>query len=156
VPHEPQHPDISVLLDNACRALVRDVHRQLDGAGFADIRPAHGSVFETIGQHGNRITDMAERAQITKGSMVELVDYLESRGYMERSPDAHDRRVKIVRLTPRGWEAVRVAAAAIASAEACWTSGLGPRRMTTLRRALERMPSLLDEPVAQGSLPPQA
>ena len=144
MPQEPPDPDISVLLDNAYRALVREVHRQLDAAGFADIRPAHGSVFETIGQHGNRVTEMAERAQITKASMVELVDYLERRGYVERGPDPLDGRAKIVRLTPRGWEAVRVAAAAIESVEGRWTAQLGARRMSTLRRALAAMPGLLD------------
>ncbi len=137
-------PDLTTLMEAAYAALVDEVHRQLDAAGFADIRPAHGSVFETIGQSGNRVTEMAERAQITKGSMVELVDYLERRGYVERGPDPRDGRAKIVRLTPRGWEAVRVAAAAIESVEARWTSQLGARRMSTLRRALEAMLGLLD------------
>ncbi len=136
-------PDISVLMENAYRALVRELHRRLDAAGFADIRPAHGSVFETIGEHGSRVTDMAEKAQMTKGAMVELVDYLEGRGYVERLPDPRDGRAKIVRLTPRGWEAVRVATAAIRGVEDTWTAGLGVRRMRSLRRALQVLPDML-------------
>ncbi|CRK55142.1 Transcriptional regulator, MarR family [Alloactinosynnema sp. L-07] len=136
-------PDISTLLDDAYRALEAELHRQLDAAGFADIRPAHGKVFETIGQDGNRLTAMAEQARITKGAMAELVDYLEARGYVQRAPDPRDGRAKIVRLTPRGWEAVQVAAAAIVDVEDRWQAGLGPRRMATLRRALAEMPGLL-------------
>lgn len=135
--------DISVLLDAAYRALEDELHRQLDVAGFADIRPAHGQVFETIGQDGNRVTAMAEQARITKGSMVELVDYLAARGYLERSPDPSDGRAKIIRLTPRGWDAVRVAVAALADVENRWQLALGPRRMSNLRRALGELPGLL-------------
>lgn len=136
-------PDISVLLDAAYRALEDELHRQLDAAGFADIRPAHGKVFETIGQDGNRLTAMAEQARITKGAMVELVDYLAARGYLERFPDPRDGRAKIVRLTPRGWRAVGVATAALTDVEDRWHTALGPRRMSILRRALAEMPGLL-------------
>ena len=137
--------DITSLMEGAYAALVAEVHRRLDAAGFADIRPAHGKVFETIGQDGNRITDMAERAQITKGAMVELVDHLQRRGYLERLPDPSDGRAKIVRLTPRGWDAVRVASAALEEAERRWTAHLGDRNMRTLRRALRALPAVLQE-----------
>ena len=87
-------PDLTTLMEAAYAAVVAAVHRRLDEAGFADIRPAHGKVVETIGQDGNRITDMAERAQITKGSMVELVDHLQRGGYVQRVPDPADGRAK--------------------------------------------------------------
>ena len=136
-------PDISVLLDDAYRSLEDELHRQLDEAGFADIRPAHGKVFETIGKKGNRITAMAEQSRITKGAMTELVDNLTVRGYVERLPDPRDGRAKIVRLTPNGWEAVQVAAAAIAGIESRWEATLGQRQMSMLRTALTQMPQLL-------------
>jgi DNA-binding MarR family transcriptional regulator len=136
-------PDIAALLEAAYGALVTEVHRQLDAAGFADIRPAHGKVFETIGKDGNRVTAMAEQAQITKAAMVELVDHLAARGYLVRSPDPSDRRAKIVRLTPRGWEAVQVASAAIADVERRWAAALGAQPMQRLRRALDELPRTL-------------
>jgi DNA-binding MarR family transcriptional regulator len=136
-------PDLTTLVEAAYATVVAEVHRRLDAAGFADIRPAHGKVFETIGQDGNRITDMAERAQITKGSMVELVDHLQRGGYVQRVPDPADGRAKIVRLTPRGWDAVRVAGAAIADTEQRWTAHVGERNMRILRRALQALPPLL-------------
>ncbi len=138
-----QGPDLTSLMEAAYAALVAEVHRQLDAAGFADIRPAHDKVFETIGQHGNRITDMAERAQITKGAMVELVDHLQQGGYLERVPDPADGRAKIVQLTEKGWDAVRVASAGIADVERRWTEDLGERNMRTLRRALQALPRIL-------------
>ena len=48
-----------------------------------------------------------------------------------------------MRLTPRGWDAVRVAGAAIAEAEQRWTAHVGERNMRILRRALTALPPLL-------------
>jgi len=138
-----ENPDLVTLMEAAYAAVVAQVHRRLDAAGFADIRPAHGKVFETIGPDGNRITDMAERAQITKAAMVELVDHLQRSGYLDRAPDPVDGRAKIVRLTPRGWDAVRVATEAIAESEQRWTAHVGERTMRSLRRALSDLPPLL-------------
>jgi len=143
-------PDITALMETAYAALVTEVHRRLDAAGFPDIRPAHAKVFETIGRDGNRITDMAERAQITKGAMVELVDHLQRRGYLERGPHPADGRAKIVRLTHRGWDAVGVAAAAIEDSERRWADRLGQRNMRTLRRALQLLPGVLGDDGARA------
>ena len=137
-------PDLTTLMEAAYAALVAEVHRQLDAAGFADIRPAHGKVFETIGQDGNRINDMAERAQITKGAMVELVDHLQRRGYLERVPDPSDGRARLVRLGPRGRAARALAAPVVAEVEAEWTAHLGPDAMAALRSALVRLREVTD------------
>ena len=49
-----------------------------------------------------------------------------------------------MRLTPRGWDAVRVAGAAIAEAEQRWTAHVGERNMRIVRRTLQALPPLLD------------
>ena len=54
--------------------------------------------------------------------MEYLVSYLEARGYVERLPDPADRRAKIVRLTPRGWEVVAAGHRIIAALEAEWAA----------------------------------
>jgi hypothetical protein len=54
--------------------------RERDPARAAGSVPRHADTSTLVGQQGSRITDMAEQAQITNGSMVELVDYLERRG----------------------------------------------------------------------------
>jgi DNA-binding MarR family transcriptional regulator len=107
--------------------------------GFADIRAAHGKVFETVSGEGARLTDMAERALLTKQSMQYLVDDLERLGYVERIPDPGDRRAKLVRLTARGRQVVIVGREAIAALEERWIERLGEAKMRRLRRLLEEL-----------------
>ena len=114
-------------------------------AGFEDIRPAHTAVFQHIQADGSRLTDLADRAQITKQSMGYLVDYLEQQGYLERSTDPDDRRVTLIGLTDRGWDQVRAALTIIATIEQQWTARIGERQMNQLRKALNDLATHRDE-----------
>ena len=118
------------------KEVVRRVSVGLADAGFDDLRPAHTAVFQHIEASGSRLTDLAERAQITKQSMGYLVDYLEQRGYLERRPDPSDRRAALISLTERGWEQIRAALGIIATLEEEWGSRLGEPRMQQLRELL--------------------
>ena len=113
----------------------------LADAGFDDLRPAHTAVFQHIDANGSRLTDLADRAQITKQSMGYLVDYLEQHGYVERRPDPSDRRAALVCLTERGWDQVRTALGIIAALEQEWTDALGEPRVEQLRALLDELGS---------------
>lgn len=134
-----ERPNIGILFRDLGQEVVRRVTAGLAEAGFDDIRPAHTAVFQHIDEHGSRLTDLAERAQITKQSMGYLVDYLEERGYLERRPDLGDRRVALICLTDRGWEQVQAALSIIATVEKEWTRRLGKARMEQLRDALNEL-----------------
>lgn len=131
-----ERPNIGILLRSPFQEIVRRVTLGLAEAGFDDLRPAHTAVFQHIEAEGTRLTDLAERAQITKQSMGYLVDYLEQRGYLERRPDPSDRRAALITLTDRGWEQVQAALKIIAAIEEEWTGGLGRPRMEQLRELL--------------------
>src|SRR3954454_7085074 len=87
----------------------RELYPRLNTAGFSDLRPGHGCVFGTITREGDRLTVLAERANLTKQAVGEVVSELERAGYVERVPDPSDGRAKIIRLTKDG--------------EAAWTLG---------------------------------
>jgi DNA-binding MarR family transcriptional regulator len=88
---------------------------------------------------GTRVSVLAERAQITKQSMAELVVHLERLGYIERVPDPSDRRAKLVRATPRGKQLYAIARDVVAEIEADWTKRLGKAKMRQLRELLEEL-----------------
>jgi DNA-binding MarR family transcriptional regulator len=134
-------PNVGILLRGPYQEVVERVSAGMAEAGFDDLRPAHSVVFQHIKAEGSRLTDLAERAQITKQSMGYLVDYLEERGYLERRPDPTDRRAALVCLTERGWAQVRAALAIIAALEAEWTRALGKKRMEQLRELLTELAS---------------
>ena len=134
-----ERPNIGVLLRGPYQEVVETVTARLAEAGFDDIRPAHTSVFQHIDADGTRLTDLAQRAQLTKQSMGYLVDYLEQRGYVERKSDPSDRRANLIVLTKRGWEQVRAALRIIASIEKEWEGTLGTRKMEQLRKLLAEL-----------------
>ena len=78
--HERRRRMIGALLRIPFQAINARLEAELAAAGFADLRPAHFSVFQHLPADGARVTDLAERAQITKQSMGYLVDHLEERG----------------------------------------------------------------------------
>lgn len=134
-----ERPNLGILLRVPFQELVERLIEGLAEAGFDDIRPAHTAVFQHIEAGGSRLSELAERAQLTKQSMGYLVDYLERRGYLERRPDPGDRRAVLVCLTERGWEEVREALRIIASIEAEWAERLGERGIAELRRLLTEL-----------------
>lgn len=142
-PPEPgRPPNIADLLHDPFQILVDELHEGLAAAGYPDIRPAHGNVFGYIPKEGSRLTELAERAQLTKQTIGYLVDYLEERGYVEREPDPDDKRAKIVRLTDEGREAVRTARKIMGRIEARWAELLGEDRMGQLRELLKELNTL--------------
>lgn len=117
--------NIGILLRTPFFRLVEEIHEELARKGYPDIRPAHGNVFQFIGKNGARMTDMAEKAQMTKQSMGYLLNYLEECGYVERKPDERDKRAVIFALTAKGWDVVNAAEEAIAGIQKKWEAVLG-------------------------------
>lgn len=134
-----ERPNVGILLRGPLQDIVRRIAEGLVKAGFDDIRPAHTAVFQHIKAEGSRLSELAERAQITKQSMGYLVDYLEAHGYVERRTDPSDRRASLIFLTERGWAEVREALRIIAAIEQEWARRLGQRRMEQLRELLTEL-----------------
>jgi DNA-binding MarR family transcriptional regulator len=125
------------LLDAAFADFSEELRKRIEAAGFTDIRPGHGCVFGTIEPEGSRLTELAERAGMTKQSVGEATSDLEERGYVERVPDPADGRAKIIRLTPRGREAQAIGRRLIDEVEREWAERFGEERVAALREALE-------------------
>ncbi len=131
--------ELTVLLILALRSMIDDVHARLAAAGFADVRPAHGFVFQRLAPDGATGNDVAEHLGVTKQAASEMIDDLEERGYVERRPHPRDGRAKIVVLTRRGWDCIRAAEGFFADAERRWTEIVGADRMADLRSDLGRI-----------------
>ena len=129
VPVHEERRNLGKLLAGPYFALVEALDRRLREGGFGDVRPAHGTVFQVIDADGTRVTELAARAGMTKQAMTELVVHLEAGGYLARAPDPDDGRARLVRLTRRGWECIRVARSCIAEIEADWAEEVGRDRL---------------------------
>ena len=71
-------------------------------AGYTEMRLAHVNLTRNLDLEGNTITELANRASMTKQAMGELVDQCESIDLVKRTADPNDRRVWIVKFTDSG------------------------------------------------------
>ena len=140
----PAPLNLGLLLFIPYRAMEDRVFAVLRAQGFADFTPAQARVFQRIDPGGTRLTDLAERAQVTKQTAGFLVDQLERAGYVSRVPDPADARARLVRIADRGSRAIPVAAAAVAEVEAEWAAHLGDTATGELRAILTRLREITD------------
>ena len=142
--HAGDQPNIGLLCFIVYRAMEARVLADLAAAGFGDTTAAQGRVFARIDPEGTRLTDLAERALITKQTAGFLVDQLERAGYVRRVPDPRDARARLVQIAERGQAAVEVARQTEAKVEAEWTAHLGEEATTQLRHTLARLRDITD------------
>jgi DNA-binding MarR family transcriptional regulator len=138
-PKNPLWIPLPGLLDIASEALFAEFRTELEQSEFGDIRPTHGCVFRFVGGEGLRLTDLAERAKLTKQSVGEIVDDLVERGYAQRIPDPDDKRAKLICLTARGEAAQAHGRKLFAKVEKRWAERYGAERIVALREMLEEV-----------------
>ena len=139
-PPDRTSPDnLGILLREPFRIASARLHERFAERGHPEVRAPHGNVLQYLDAGGTRVSVLAERAQVTKQSMAELVAHLEHHDYVERVPDPQDRRAKLVRPTTRGQEVYGIAREFVADIEAEWTAKLGERKIATLRKLLKEL-----------------
>jgi DNA-binding MarR family transcriptional regulator len=135
--HQTSHDPLIRLLNLALDDFTAELSKRVATTAYDDIRMSHGCVFGNIDPDGTRLTDLADRAHMTKQSVGEVTSDLEQRGYVERVPDPSDGRAKIIRLTERGRDAQAIGRGLIDEIERDWAERFGAERIAALRDALE-------------------
>jgi DNA-binding MarR family transcriptional regulator len=111
----------------------------LASAGYDDQRPAHNAVFANVPPEGIRLTELAQRAGMSKQAMAELVSDLETLGYLQRRSDPNDGRAKLIEFTERGWASVALALDAFKQIERDFARRVGRQEMRNLRGTIARL-----------------
>ena len=150
MPYPDEDTPVLLLITLAERHLAEALQAHLVAAGFDDHRIVHHNVMAHVTFEGIRLTELAEKAGITKQAMSELVADLERLGYLKRTPDPRDRRAKLITFSDRGRAAVVAAGSAFADMEAQLTDRLGSNAMAALRRGLR---ALADTPLTPSGDP---
>ena len=127
--------NIGYLLFAATGHLVRDKLGMLHRGGFA-LSEAQLTLFYNMDRNGTRLTAIAARANLTKQSMIELVDRAEALGHVERNSDPDDKRAKVVVFTVRGLHVLDHVDAAVTAAEQRVADAVGERFLTVLKSSL--------------------
>ena len=101
--------ELAFLLGHGYHALLGEFVRRLDAAGYGDLRPAHGFVFQALRGPGRTASELAEHLGVTKQAAGQLVDDLERRGYVKRVAHPAGGRRRLVVLTEAAERHLRVA-----------------------------------------------
>jgi DNA-binding MarR family transcriptional regulator len=141
----PRPVTLAVLMREAFVALNDLVVARLAERGHSAVRSTHSAVFQYLDDTGTTVSLLAERAQITKQAMAELVQHLEAHGYVTRVPDPTDRRAKLVVPTDRGQEVLAIARQLVPEIDDRVSSILGADRTLALKADLEAIRRTLTE-----------
>jgi len=138
-PAAPKGMLIGALLRVPAQAIHRRIIKELNAAGFEELRVPHMAVLQFPGPDSVRPSVLAERAGISKQAMNQLLRSLEALGYLARSDAPDEGRARIVRLTKRGRTAYAKIHEILRAVEHEWTAELGAKRFAELKGLLIRI-----------------
>ena len=135
---------IARLLLRAVRAVQSTYIERLQQRGHPGLRTGHIPVFAGLNTEsdsgatqGTRITDLANRAGMTRQMMGRLVRELEALGYLATATHPDDQRAVVVTMTELGQSIRTEAAAVIAELEADYAVLLNDPDLASLKGALQ-------------------
>ena len=131
--------ELPLLLFGGFRSIIDELHAELARRGHPDLRPAHGFALQAIGTQGATATEAGRRLGISKQAAGKTIDRLEALGYVRKAGDDTDRRRTLVRITPRGLEALAMSAMIFEDIRSRWAGALGPARLSALETDLRTM-----------------
>ena len=134
-----REPILPRRLSQAARALDHEIVEALHDRGIWDLKPTQARNLLLIDRTGTRLSELAQRAEITKQRMMQVIDELQSMGCLRRTPDPEDSRAKVVRLTAKGLRHRAEARRALMAVEARARRQLGERRYDQLASMLEEL-----------------
>jgi DNA-binding MarR family transcriptional regulator len=144
---DPPGWELPLLLFAGFRTLIDELHASLAAHGHPDVRPVHGFAMQAIGMRGASISEIGRRLGVSKQAAGKTVDRLAALGYVERVDDPRDARSKLIRLTPRGVDSLRLAAEIFERLRADWVAQLGAERVRSLESSLRTVVPAAGYPV---------
>ena len=83
-------------------ALTAEAVRRLAAAGHADVRESHGYLIQHVVEGPRPVGEIAERMEVTQQAVSKAAAELVALGYLERTGDPADARVRLLGLSARG------------------------------------------------------
>ena len=120
--------------------MARDVQVPLALSNLAarnQVSAAHVHITRHLSLRGDRLTDLAERAGMSKQAMADLVDQCEAWGLVQRVPHPRDARARLVCFTSQGLDWLRAFRLAVQQAEAQFKAEVGCDVATVVALGLE-------------------
>jgi DNA-binding MarR family transcriptional regulator len=124
-----QTPDANVLATEAAMNTMRTADMLFDRIGRLlrplNVSAAGGLVLGLLRDNGPMSpSELGERLIVTRATVTGVLDSLERRGFVRRSPNPADRRSLLVEITPAGLEVLRDLRTIVHRNEKAWLGAL--------------------------------
>ena len=106
-------------------------------AARGNLMASHIHITRHLALEGSRLTDLAQRAGVSKQAMGKLVDQCEAWGLVQRQNDTQDARARRVMFTPTGLAWLQAFEEAVTQTEAELRAAVGPEVATVIAIGLE-------------------
>jgi DNA-binding MarR family transcriptional regulator len=144
-----QTPDANVLATEAAMNTLRTADMLFDQIGRL-LRPlgvsaAGGLVLGVLRDRGSiSPSELGERLIVTRATVTGLLDSLERRGFVHRSPNPSDRRSLLVEITPAGRLVLQELRTLVHRNEKAWLGALSDEDLRAYIGLLHRIQDSLD------------
>jgi DNA-binding MarR family transcriptional regulator len=132
--HESPEPRISYVVARLERALRVEINERVRPHGLTTLQYTTLSILGRRGELSN--AQLARRAYMTPQSMSEVIEALEQKGLVERTPHPNHRRVFPAALTQKGRKVLEACDAAVDELEREMLAELTPHQVKSLRNGL--------------------
>lgn len=144
-----QTPDGNVRATEAVMNTMQTADMLFDRIGRLlrplDVSAAGGLVLGILHDHGQMSpSELGERLIVTRATVTGVVDSLERRGFVHRSPNPVDRRGLLVEITPEGLAVVSELRTLVHRSEKAWLSALTDDELRGYIELLHRIQDSLE------------
>jgi DNA-binding MarR family transcriptional regulator len=136
---KPDYPEDEAHATLLMGLMFRQVSAAFEGGDWHGLRQSHFRVIASVPPQGISVTDLAQRVGMTKQGCGQFVTFLAESGHLRVMVDRTDRRVRLVRRTPKGNRTNAEVTARMLEIEADWAATVGERRYRTFRRVLAEL-----------------
>lgn len=137
-PPGEDEPSLSQLVMRTARTLRRTSQSELEPFGLTPSQSRALGVVSRYGDTPPRLSDIAARLDIAPRSATEVIDSLQERGLVRRTPDPTDRRAVTITLTEEGRAIRKKLADARARRGDEFFGHLSPQQQTALTGLLKK------------------
>lgn len=118
-------PALGALSSMVFRVIVDRLQIHLAERGLEPIRPALLYVLRALHPHPRSVSELADRCEVSKQAISQVVDSMEELGLVHRSVHPLDGRVRLVELSAEGESQLAAAILAYGDVEREWAALLG-------------------------------
>lgn len=134
--HATWEPTVPALLNLVAASGAPGLRAAFADAGLDGIRPAQAVALIPLATGGLHASDLADRLKVSRQAVAQVIAVLERHDYVVRGPHPSDARARIIELSPRGREVLRVMRSNALDVERQWRKTLGEKRFSDLRETL--------------------